>query len=162
MVAVGCINQGGADLDDGHGLATVGGILMGSELHIGCEELLIHDKALSAEVGPVKRELDQLGAVGLLGGEGGGAGNLFLDQAVLDHDGLTGLRVDQDSLELVLGAGNEALVGHLVDDGDLGSGHQLVAVRLVGCGGMDVEEVHGLALVCDVGVDGDLYTLGEK
>ena len=146
VVAIACIDEGGVDLRDGHGLAIVGGVLMGCEQHIGCEELLVHDEALSAEVGPVKRELDELGAAGLLGGEGGGAGNQLLGQSVLYHDGLTGLRIDQGSLELVLGAGNEVLVGHLVDDGYLGSGHQLVAVGLVGRGGMDVEEVHGLEM----------------
>ena len=39
---------------------------------------------------------------------------------------------------------------------------QLVAVGLVGGGGADVQEVDGLVLVADVGVDGDLDALAEE
>ena len=154
------VSELGADLGHGHGLALVGRILVGCELDVCREKLLEDYQALAAKAGAVEGDLHCLGAIGLIRGEGSAAGHLPLYQAVLDHDGLPGLGVDQGRLKRVLGAGDEALVGHLVDHGDLGSGHQLVAVGLVGGGGADVEEVHGLVLVIDIGMHGDLDAVG--
>ncbi len=123
VVAVAGIDEGGADLDDGHGLALVGRILVGGELDIRGEELLVDHEALAAKAGAVEGDLHDMGSVGFLGNEGRRAGHLLLGEAFAHGHGLAGLGIDQGCHKRVLGAGDEALVGNLVDHGDLGSGH---------------------------------------
>ena len=153
LVAVLGVGELRAYLDDGDGLPLVGKVLVGCELHAGGEELLEHHDALTAEAGAVERELHRLDAVGFVGGERCGSGDLL----AADGHGIAGLGVHQRGLKRVLGAGGQSLVCDLVDDGDAGAGDEFVAVRLVGRRGADAHEANGLPLVVDVGMGRHLH-----
>ena len=100
-----------------------------------------------------ERELHRLDAVGFVGSERCGAGDLL----AADGHGIAGLGVHQRGLERALDAGDQPLVCDLVDDGDVGAGDELVAVRLIGRRGADTHEANGLPLVVEVGMGRHLH-----
>ena len=153
LVAVFGVGELRAYLDDGDGLPLVGKVLVCCELHAGGEELLEHHDALTAQAGAVEGELHRLDAIGFVGGERCGSGNLL----AIDGHGIAGLGIHQRGLERVLDAGGQPLVCDLVDDGDFGTGDEFVAVRFVGRRGADAHEANGLPLIVDVGMGRHLH-----
>ena len=127
---------------------------MGADLGAATVERLEDDHALAVEVGGVEREGDIHGAVGAIRGELRLGGVLL---AVLIEQGVARGLEHQLALDRVLLAGDETLVGDRVDDDGLGVGCAvLIAVDAVLGGGADggLGELDGLALIVDVGVDG--------
>ena len=102
-------------------------------------EALEDDGLVAAEKRGVELELDLLLAAGSLGGELGRGGDVL---AVYTLQGLSGLGIHEDALQLVLGALLESLVGDGINDLGLVRGQELmVPVGPVGGGGADLDGV---------------------
>ena len=154
VVAIGCVDECGPDLDDRDGLPFILDVLVHREDgSFGIEQLLEHHQSVPAEVGRVEGELDYLGAFGGLRCEPDGRGHIGGEKPLAASQRLARLGVHERRLERVGLARGQSLEGNLVCDYHLGARHELVAVRGVGRRGADVDKVQRLPLVLDVGMN---------
>ena len=160
VVARGVCRGGGVDGREAHGLALVGDVGVGGVGDALVGHVLEGNDGLPGEVGRVEVEGDLHAAVGGLGREGRG-GRHVLAVCVLGHAAVGAVVVDQ--VERAGGgvglAGGEARVLDSVGEGHVARGRGLMAgVALER--GVDGRHGHGLALVGEVGVGGDLLARG--